>query len=210
MRGTSAHNGSTGNILTTTLSSSPPDKSHFKRDMKPMGPRTATRQFRSLLSLNSTPKNNLSASMPVDYETSRNLDMSTELFRDSFAALHDMQQKGVLCDMELKIGTRSLSCHKVVLCSSSKYFRSMFTNQMRESRSSVIELKDLDANAVESLLVFAYTGHIKLHIEDVQALFHASSYLQFDAVAAACSDFMRQQLHPSNCIEMRKFAEQNG
>lgn len=148
--------------------------------------------------------------MPMDYETSRTLDVAADMFRDSFAVLHDMQQRNVLCDMELKIGTRSLLCHKVVLCSTSKYFRVMFTNQMRESRSSIVELKELDANAVESLVTFAYTGKIVIHIDDVQALFHASSFLQFDTVAAACSDFMRQQLHPSNCIEMRKFAEQNG
>ncbi|XP_067943792.1 kelch-like protein 8 isoform X2 [Watersipora subatra] len=199
--------GSTGNVLETSLSSSPPDKNHFGRDTRAPPSRSTQRQFRSLLNLASS---NKGSNDQLDIENFKTLDVSAKLFKDNFTALNEFRLKGEMCDLELKVGTRLFRCHRVVLSCTSRYFRSMFTSQMRESRSSSVELKDLDVTAVDSLLQFAYTGRLTITIDSAQALLHASSFLQFDLVAQACSDFMKQQLHPSNCLEIKKFAEQHG
>ena len=81
---------------------------------------------------------------------------------------------------------------------------------MKESQSTSVELKDLDPHAVESLVQFAYTAKIVITVDNCQKLLNAASFLQFEKVAEACSDFMKDQLHPSNCIGMRRYAEQYG
>jgi len=209
MKGSSRYNGggSTGNVLETSIDSSPPDsRPHFKRYA---GPRSAHRPFRSLVNLSSN-KSARSSTDQLDFDTSRSVDVSTQMFRDGFATLNDFRLNGHMCDLELKLGTRSFACHKVVLSCTSGYFRGMFASQMKETRAPSVELHDLDHKVVDLLLQFAYTGRITLNIDNVQQVLDAASFLQFDLVVQSCSDFMKQQLHPSNCIEMRKFAEQHG
>ena len=207
--------GSAGNVLETSLDNSPPEptNSHLKRGdvTRTPGPRSAQRQFRSLLNLSTNKKHSGSSdNLDFDIESFQTVDVSTEMFRDNFAALNEFRLRGDMCDLELKIGSRSFLCHRVVLSCCSRYFRSMFTSQMRESRSHSVELKELDSQAVDCLLQFAYSGRVTVTIDNVQPLLYAASFLQFEHVAQACGDFMKQQLHPTNCIEMRRFAEQHG
>ena len=202
--------GSTGNVLETSLSSSPPERVPYTRDMRSTPARPTQRPFRSLLNLTSGSKGTRGSSDQLDIDNFKTLDVSARMFKDSFTALNEFRLKGEMCDLELVVGSRSFRCHRVVLSCASRYFRVMFTSQMRESRSSTVELKDLDVAAVDALLQFAYTGRLTITIDSAQALLHASSFLQFDTVSQACSDFMKQQLHPSNCLEIKKFAEQHG
>ena len=132
------------------------------------------------------------------------------LWKDSFKALYDFYQQGQLCDVELKVGTKTINCHRVVLACVSRYFKVMFTSEMAESRNKSVSIKDIDEKAMELLVNFAYTSKITLTIENVQPLLYASSILQLETVAYACCDFMKTHLHPSNCIGIRTFAEQHG
>lgn len=92
----------------------------------------------------------------------------------------------------------------------SRYFRSMFSSEMVESHKNVIEIKDIDENAMKLLIEFAYTAKVCITVENVQSLLYAASILQVEAVASACCDFMKNHLHPINCIGVRNFAEQHG
>ncbi len=115
-----------------------------------------------------------------------------------------------LCDVVLQIGSRKLYAHRVVLSACSNYFCAMFTNSMLESRQETVTLTDLDEKAVEDLVEFAYTSKIDIHEDNVQPLLKAASILQLPEVTGACSDFLSQQLHPSNCLGITNFAEVHG
>lgn len=120
------------------------------------------------------------------------------------------QKEHHLCDVVLKLGSREIYAHRVVLSSCSKYFCAMFTNSMLESTQDIVTLTDLDEKAVEDLVEFAYTSKIDIHEDNVQPLLKAASILQLCEVTAACSDFLSQQLHPSNCLGIANFAEVHG
>ncbi|XP_050416864.1 kelch-like protein 8 isoform X1 [Patella vulgata] len=141
-------------------------------------------------------------SAPFNYE------MKT-LFRDNFKTLYEFYESEKLCDVEIIVNKRSFRCHKMVLACSSLYFRAMFMSEMAESKQDMITIHDIDESAMEKLIKFAYTSKIVLTVENVQPILFASSILQIETVAGACCDFMKTHLHPSNCIDVRNFAEQH-
>lgn len=115
-----------------------------------------------------------------------------------------------LCDVVLLMGSKKIYAHRVVLSACSNYFCAMFTNSMLESKQETITLTDLDEKAVEDLVEFTYTAKIDIHEDNVQLLLKAASILQFSEVTGACSEFLSQQLHPSNCLGIANFGEVHG
>ena len=54
------------------------------------------------------------------------------------------------------------------------------------------------------------TGIIGLQEDTVENLLSTSCLLQLSEVVEACCSFLMKQLHPSNCIGIRQFAEIQG
>ncbi|XP_013794268.1 kelch-like protein 8 [Limulus polyphemus] len=133
-----------------------------------------------------------------------------EVFYRSFQKLNEFLTKETLCDVEIRVGGKSIKCHKVILACCSPYFCAMFTSPLAESKQKIINIKDIDESAMELLIQFAYTGKVELSVENAQSIFHAASVLQLDMLAQVCGDFMRDHLHPTNCLEIHQFAEQHG
>ncbi len=131
-------------------------------------------------------------------------------WKDSFYNLHDYYQDEKLCDITVAVGNKNILCHRLVLACCSPYFKAMLTSNMKESRQECIRIQDIDEQALESLIGFMYTSKILLTIDTVQKLLYASSVLQIEVVASACCDFMKNHLHPSNCLGVRAFAELHG
>lgn len=53
-----------------------------------------------------------------------------------------------------------IPAHKVVLASCSEYFAAMFTGALRESQLTEIAIERVDAQALQSLVHYCYTGTI--------------------------------------------------
>lgn len=59
--------------------------------------------------------------------------------------------------------------------------------------------------SVESHIILIYcnvllAGELMIHIDTVQALLNTASMLQLPDVQASCSEFLKKQLHPANCL----------
>lgn len=121
--------------------------------------------------------------------------------------LNQLRQRRELCDVELCAGDNRVSAHRVVLSACSPYFNAMFTGKLLESQKQVIHLKEVDENALHVLVDFAYTGKARVTQENVQLLLPAANMLQLSRVKEICCHFLIQQLHPSNCLGVTKFAE---
>ena len=72
---------------------------------------------------------------------------------------------------------------------------------------SCITLKEVNADALELLLSFVYTGVIEVREDNVQALLPAANLLQLTEVRDVCCEFLQYQLHPSNCLGIQHFAD---
>ncbi|NXY69206.1 KLH17 protein, partial [Glareola pratincola] len=127
-------------------------------------------------------------------------------YHDAFVCMNRMRQRGLLCDIVLHVGTKEIKAHKVVLASCSPYFHAMFTSKY-ESRQTHVTLHDIDPQALEQLVQYAYTAEIVVGEGNVQTLLPAASLLQLNGVRDACCKFLLSQLDPSNCLGIRGFAD---
>lgn len=118
--------------------------------------------------------------------------------------------KRQLCDVTLVVGSRRIPAHRLVLSATCDYFAAMFTNNVREATEEEIVMKDVDADALWSLVHYCYTGKIELREESVETLLSTACLLQLSEVVEACCNFLMKQLHPSNCIGIRLFADTQG
>ncbi|XP_010119911.1 PREDICTED: kelch-like protein 18, partial [Chlamydotis macqueenii] len=105
------------------------------------------------------------------------------------------------------VGDHKFSAHRIVLAASIPYFHAMFTNDMMECKQDEIVMQGMDPSALEALINFAYNGHLAIDQQNVQSLLMGASFLQLQNIKDACCTFLRERLHPKNCLGVRQFAE---
>ena len=66
--------------------------------------------------------------------------------------------QGQLCDVILIVGALRIPAHRVVLSAASDYFAAMFMSDLREAQEMEIEMKDIDPEALQSLVSYMYSG----------------------------------------------------
>uniref|UniRef100_A0A8C2B4A2 Kelch-like family member 5 n=1 Tax=Cyprinus carpio TaxID=7962 RepID=A0A8C2B4A2_CYPCA len=115
-----------------------------------------------------------------------------------------------LCDVVLLAGDRRIPAHRLVLSSVSDYFAAMFTSDVREAKQEEIKMEGVDPDALWVLVQYAYTGRLELREDTIESLLSAACLLQLSAVVQACCSYLMKQLHPSNCLGIRSFADAQG
>ena len=126
------------------------------------------------------------------------------------ARVNSLRQNRKLYDVILIAGSTEIFGHRAILAACSSYFEAMFSTDMMESREEKVLIQEMDSGVLARLIDFAYTGEIELTADNVLELLSASSRLQIEEVQDLCCDFLREQLDPHNCLEIRGFAEQYG
>ncbi|EDV25199.1 uncharacterized protein TRIADDRAFT_25548 [Trichoplax adhaerens] len=121
--------------------------------------------------------------------------------------LHQLYTNGELCDIQVKIGHQTYHCHRIVLASNSTYFHAMFTGNLTESKQNSVEIKEADREAVAILIDYFYRGKIEINTNNVQSVAVTSSMLGVDEIVHVCCQFISDLLAPSNCLEIRYFAQ---
>ncbi|XP_053559349.1 kelch-like protein 8 isoform X2 [Bombina bombina] len=132
---------------------------------------------------------------------------ANEAWKDFHRSLLNFYEVESLCDVTLKVGSKLIPCHKLVLACVIPYFRAMFLSDMAEAKQTLIEIRDFDGDAIEDLVRFAYSSRVTLTVDNVQPLLYAACILQVELVAKACCEYMKLHLNPSNCLAVRAFAE---
>ena len=145
-------------------------------------------------------------------------------------------RQNLLCDVTLiSDNSAEVSAHKMVLAACSPYFYAMFTS-FEESKSERVTLQGVDATALQLLVDYVYTSEVHVTEDNVQVciqkmtfffkliiflrllkiifflqvLLPAANLLQLTDVRDACCDFLQGQLHPTNCLGIRAFADLHG
>lgn len=159
-----------------------------------------------------------SSSPSPSSSTSSSSNSSDECFRSSnhaecsFRKMELYLVRRELCDVTLVAASsgRRIPAHRLVLAAASDYFAAMFTNDLREASQEEIVMKDVDAEALWVLVNYCYTGKIELREETVETLLSTACLVQLPEVVEACCGFLVKQLHPSNCLGIRMFADTHG
>ncbi|KAK6493626.1 kelch-like protein 5 isoform X2 [Huso huso] len=128
----------------------------------------------------------------------------------TFKKMENYLRHKQLCDVVLVAGDRKIPAHRLVLSSVSDYFAAMFTSDLREAKQDEIKMEGVDPNALWALVQYAYTGHLELKEDNIESLLSTACLLQLSQVVEACCRFLMKQLHPSNCLGIRSFADAQG
>ena len=125
----------------------------------------------------------------------------------AFEQLTSMRDQRQLCDVVIRVGEMDLHAHRTILAACSPYFHAMFSGEMRESRDGEVTIKDFNPAAIKSLVDFCYQSSLTINLDNVLHLLPAACLLQMAGVQEACCTFLASQLHPSNCLGIRMFAD---
>ncbi|XP_065120830.1 kelch-like protein 24 [Paramisgurnus dabryanus] len=121
--------------------------------------------------------------------------------------LNQYRRSGTFTDVVLQVDGCEFPCHRVTLCASSSYFRSMFSGHFRESAQAEVKLQGISRRTMEHLLNFMYEGKLSLDEENVQSIYQAADRLDVPALAVACVQFLEKSVNPANCISIMDLAD---
>ncbi|XP_041064395.1 actin-binding protein IPP isoform X2 [Carcharodon carcharias] len=128
--------------------------------------------------------------------------------RALLAQINRMRARADFCDVQLQVEEQLFSVHKLILAASSPYFAVLFAGGMQEASKKLIQIHGIEAETFRLLLEFIYTGIINVSIKNVQEVILAADMLQLTEIVNMCSDFLKGQVDPSNCVGIYQFAEQ--
>lgn len=116
--------------------------------------------------------------------------------------LFELQKTDSLCDVTVVVNEDEIRAHKLVLASSSPYFRAMFTSGLNEAMQDRIVMREIEFSALRDIIHFFYTGEIEVTEENVYLVMEIADMLQVSAIQAACSHYLLSALNTSNCLSV--------
>ena len=143
-------------------------------------------------------------SRPLLSEVSR---VDTEEQVSIAKCLEDSYINGQFTDCVIVCQGREFKCHKVVLAGRSPVFSAMFTHDMEESRSSRIEIRDLDVDTMDSMLTYFYSGKIGNMVGNEETLLAAAEKYDLPGLKVLCEDVLSRAMNIDNVLDMLLFAD---
>jgi kelch-like protein 19 len=100
--------------------------------------------------------------------------------------------------------------HKIILASSSEYFRAQLLDGFSDSNTNKLYL-DINFDILKLIVNYMYSGELLIKdINSVSYLLPAAVLLQVNGVVNACCSFLTDNLNASNCIGIYEFAHTYG
>ncbi|XP_061826859.2 kelch-like protein 9 [Nerophis lumbriciformis] len=114
----------------------------------------------------------------------------------------------ILCDVVLVPGDSQerFPVHRVIMASSSDYFKAMFTGGMREQEMREIKLHGVTELGLKNILDFIYTSKVSLDMSNLQETLEAANFLQVMPVLAFCNQLLSSEVTVDNCVEVESIA----
>lgn len=148
-------------------------------------------------------------------EDRRSLLFTSTKYGASFLTnLNEFKQSEKFTDIILS--TRSepfkfIKAHKLVLASSSPYFKALLAGGFRENNDcETILVDNINHSTLETLVDFIYTSKVIVRETNVQHLLPAAILLQIEDVVNACCVYLSQNMDSNNCIGIEEFAREYG
>nr|XP_033793719.1 kelch-like protein 29 isoform X2 [Geotrypetes seraphini] len=114
-------------------------------------------------------------------------------------------------DLKIIVEGKEFEVHQNVLASCSLYFKDLIK---RSSRDSVrigepleLAMSNINADVLELLLEFVYTGSLIIDSANAKTLLEAASKFQFHTFCKVCVSFLEKQLTANNCLGILAMAE---
>ncbi|XP_066280357.1 kelch-like protein 24 [Branchiostoma lanceolatum] len=116
--------------------------------------------------------------------------------------LHKLQSDNQLVDVTLCVSGKEIPCHRNVLAACSEYFHAMFCNGHRESKEYKVTIHEVDTNALQLLVDYAYSSTVTITEDNAVKLLEGANFFQIQPVRDACVTFISNNLSAKNCLQM--------
>ncbi|XP_066919463.1 kelch-like protein 12 [Clytia hemisphaerica] len=123
-----------------------------------------------------------------------------------FDAANKMRRQGVLTDVSLVVDQQTFHTHKLILCSCSDYFTSMFNGPLAHHGQQVF-ISGVSAQSMEAILNYVYTGSIIINEEFIQDILEAACLFLLKNLRERCARFLRDRLDGGNCLQIFSIAK---
>ncbi|XP_070832007.1 kelch-like protein 41a [Chaetodon trifascialis] len=122
----------------------------------------------------------------------------TTLLQDG---LKELLNENKLIDCVLKVGDRSIPCHRLILSACSPHFRELFfSGDGKEVDKKEVALENLDASLMEAIVNYMYSAEIDINDNNVQDLLAVANRFQIPSVFTVCVNYLQKKLSKKNCL----------
>ncbi|XP_069497464.1 influenza virus NS1A-binding protein isoform X2 [Ambystoma mexicanum] len=123
----------------------------------------------------------------------------------SVAKLNALRKSGQFCDVKLQVCGHEMLAHRAVLACCSPFLFEIFNGDSDSHGVSHVKFEDLNPEAMEVLLNYAYTAQLKADKELVKDVYSAAKKLKMDRVKQVCGDYLLSKMDAQSCICYRNF-----
>ncbi|KAJ1172173.1 hypothetical protein NDU88_004023 [Pleurodeles waltl] len=123
----------------------------------------------------------------------------------SVAKLNALRKSGQFCDVKLQVCGHEMLAHRAVLACCSPFLFEIFNGDNDSHGVSHVKFEDLNPEAVEVLLNYAYTAQLKADKDLVRDVYSAAKKLKMDRVKQVCGDYLLSKMDSQSCICYRNF-----
>ncbi|XP_059199097.1 kelch-like protein 41a [Centropristis striata] len=121
--------------------------------------------------------------------------------------LKELLNENKLIDCILKVGDRSIPCHRLILAACSPYFRELyFSTEGKETAQMEVVLENLDPNIMDQIVNYMYSAEIDINDNNVQDILAAANRFQIPSVFTVCVNYLQKQLSKKNCLAIYRLA----
>ena len=142
------------------------------------------------------------------------IDEKPEIMFDDFREellhkLNELRESNSLCDTTIRAQGQDFPAHRCVLSAASPYFRAMFTSELKEKESDLVELKEMKSSTISDVLHYIYTGETAIDSSNAKDLVMVADYLMIPSLKReAAVFFQNEMMNVSSCLALESFASQ--
>lgn len=120
--------------------------------------------------------------------------------------LKELLNENKFVDCFLKVGDRSLPCHRLIMAACSPYFRELFFSEDDEGKevgsdgNKEVVLENVDPAVMEMIINYLYSADIDINDANVQDVFAVANRFQIPSVFTVCANYLLKQLSMGNCL----------
>ncbi|XP_071941388.1 uncharacterized protein [Antedon mediterranea] len=97
-------------------------------------------------------------------------------------------------------------CHRLLLASTSCYFRAMFISDYQESLNGVVNFYTIDSDSLRTVLNFLYTGSLTISNETIFKLLETADFLQIQSIIDLCVSELKKHISKETCVPLLMFS----
>uniref|UniRef100_A0A4W3HXS0 Kelch like family member 29 n=1 Tax=Callorhinchus milii TaxID=7868 RepID=A0A4W3HXS0_CALMI len=132
--------------------------------------------------------------------------------KEMLKELNQQRRAKEFTDLKITVEGKEFEVHQNVLASCSLYFKELIKSVqdehfIRNGEKLELTMSNINADVLEMLLEFIYTGSLIISSGNAKTLLEAASKFQFRTFCKVCVSFLEKQLTAINCLGILAMAE---